>query len=83
MSSGAATYMPSLFAAICFCRVPQASCWVGLMLWSVKRIVCRACSTAWPGAELKAAALPAWLTMWPPSASISEEKCQPPLLPAL
>ena len=53
------------------------------MLWSTKRIVCRAWSTAWPCAELKAAALPAGLTIWPPSASISEEKCQPPLLPAL
>src|SRR5580704_17005957 len=59
MSSGAAMYMPSLFAAICFCRVPQASCWVGLMLWSTKRIVCSAWSTAWPCVELKAAAVPA------------------------
>ena len=30
-----------------------------------------------------AAVVPASLVMWPPSASISEEKCQPPLLPAL
>ena len=83
MSSGAAMYMPSLLAAICFCSVPQASCWVGLMLWSTKRIWCRACSTALPWSELKAAAVPAGLIIWPPSASISEEKCQPPLLPAL
>ena len=82
MSSGAAMYMPSLPAAICFCSAPHSSCWVGLMAWSVNRSVCRAWSTAVPGEESKVAVLfeP---TIWPPSASTSEEKCQPPLLPAL
>ena len=75
--------MPSLPDAICFCSDPQASCWVGLMLWSTNRIWCRACKMAWACGVSKAAELPSELTIWPPIASSSEVKCHPPLLPAL
>ena len=85
MSSGAAMYMPSLPAANCCCSVPQARPWVALIALSVNRRVCSACRIAMPSALSKLAVGGAALalTMEPPSASMYEEKCQPPLLPAL
>ena len=78
-------YMPSLPSANCCCSVPQVRPCVGLIALSVKRSVCSALRIARPLALSKVAEGGAVvvLTIVPPIASMYEEKCQPPLLPAL
>ena len=85
MSSGAAMYMPSLPAANCCCSVPQARPCVALIASSVNRRLCSACriATASELSKLATGVEALSLTIEPPTALMYEEKCQPPLFPAL